>query len=294
MLDNVAAASLTHGIGHVVVSVADVAAARGFYESVGLNEARGERWPAGGNSIVFRLENGQALVLAEGPVASDRELSAAHVALAMTPAAREKVRATGLQVFDYREDRPAEADENFYLVDPSGNRIQIVARDDSGPAGRIDHVAIEVSDIMWAEAFYGDGMGWPILHRVGWSTNDYLRAKAKGEAGIKDAMPGSRYINERYSQFEKERRAVRPNPQLYFDTGAGCTVAVYLASRHYTAPPDRQRVGVPCLGLRAAVALDRVASVLEKFRMPLEVAPAGKSLFFRDLGGNFVEFTSGA
>jgi catechol 2,3-dioxygenase-like lactoylglutathione lyase family enzyme len=298
MLDSVTSASLTEGIGHVVLSVDDLGKARDFYGALGLVEDPGVRWPACGEHAVFPLDDGQFLVVAEGPVPEDRPQSAAHVGLVMAPDARARIAGSGLAVAEYREDNPAEAEDNFYVVDTAGNRLQLLARNRSGVA--IDHVAIEVSDIMWAQYFYGDGMGWALHHRVGWSTEDYLKAKAKGEAGMKDAMPGSRYINERYSQFEKERRAVRPNPQLYQDAGAGCMVATYLAARHYKAPPDDQRIGVPRLGLRAVVGLEHIVETLEKLRMPYEgpVAhpqgtPVERSLFIRDQGGNFVEFTSG-
>lgn len=303
MLDQAAAIGTVAGIGHVVLGVRDLAAARDFYGTLGLAAPIAVAWPDCGRNLVYRLASGQHLVLAQGAGPSEPEASAAHVALALSAAARRRLVAALAEakrpVFDYREDDPAEAGDNCYLVDPSGNRIQLVARGAADGIGAIDHVAIEVSDILWAQAFYGDGLGWTIRYRVGWNTQDYLAAKAKGEAGLKQVMPGSRYWNERYSQFEKERRAIRPNPQIYLDAGNGCGVAVYLASRHYKAPPDTATVGVPRLGFKAKGGFDRLAALLKAMHLPAsgpvvraEGWAKGQSLYVRDPGGNFIAFVT--
>ncbi len=295
----------TAGVGHAVLQVADLDVAVGFYHEVlGFAVDGRDLWPACGKSAGLSAPSGQALVLAEEPLRNDPSASAAHCAFRVSPVARARildaVRAPGGAVHDYREDRPSEAADNVYFADPSGNRVQLVARDGGAASGiqGVDHVGLEVNDILWSETFYGDWLGWEIEHRVGWNTRDYLNAKQRGEAGMREAMPGSRYWNERYSQFETERKALRPNPQLYFGAGAGTSIAVYLASRHYQAPPDDARAGAPRLGIRIPKGrLDDVARMLETHRMPFEGpvrhaagVPVAASIYMREPGGNFLEF----
>ncbi len=229
-----------------------------------------------------------------------------HLGYKVSAAARERitaaVTANGGTVHDYREDRPEEAANNTYIEDPAGNRIQLVvsAKATGTGAAAIDHAAMEVSDILWSEIFFNEWLGWPTLHRIGWNTQDYLAAKAKGEAGMKEAMPGTRYWNERYSPFETERKALRPCPQISFDAGKGCTVVIYLAARHYQLPPDDMTVGTPRIGFRlAAGTLGDLAGTLTTHRVrhsgPISHGDKGAdsaSLYVRDPGGNFLEFTA--
>ena len=293
------------GISHVVVAAGDVAAAVGFYRDVvGLDAVKAGDWWDGMGGAVLVTERGQHVVLADTPPMADLAASARHVAFRVSPAGRDRIlaaaRAQGIELFDYHEDRPSERGDNLYLHDPAGNRVQIVARD--GVAGdgiaAIDHLAIETNDAIWAEEFYGRWFGWPVEFRMGWNTQDYTTAKARGEAGMREAMPGARYWNERYSPFETEKKALRPNPQQYFQVGEA-VVAVYLAARHYEAPSDRLIKGAPRTGLATEPGgLDALAHLLEAkdvaFEGPVSHGaghPITRSLFVRDPGGNFLEFS---
>jgi catechol 2,3-dioxygenase-like lactoylglutathione lyase family enzyme len=298
------AASPVEGLSHLIIETPDIEAAEGFYTKLfGFAPAGHDMWAGCARSSTLRTPSGQYLVLADAkPLNDDRNISAVHQGYAVSPQAREQilaaVRANGGEVFTYREDRPSEAADNVYVIDPCGNRVQLLARA-NGKGAAIDHAAIEVNDILWSEQAFGEWLSMPIDHRVGWASQDYVEAKAAGESA---ALPGSRYWNERYSQFETERKALRPTPQLFFSLSSGSSVAVYLANRNYQAPPDTQRLGTPRLGLRLQKGgIDAVARTLEskriKFEGPVKHGadmPISRSLYMREQGGNFVEFTEKA
>lgn len=295
------AASPVQGLSHLIIETPDIKAAEGFYTKLfGFTPAGSDMWAGCARSATLRTPSGQHLVLADAkPLKADLAISAVHQAYAVSAQTRDQilaaVRAGGGEVFGYREDRPSETADNVYIADPCGNRVQLLARA-NGKVGSIDHAAIEVNDILWSEEAFGQWLAMPIEHRVGWAANDYVEAKAAGEAA---AIPGSRYWNERYSQFETERKALRPTPQLYFSLSSGSSVAVYLANRNYQSTPDTQRLGTPRLGLRVHKGgIDAVARTLEakriKFEGPVQHGagmPISRSLYMREQGGNFIEFT---
>ena len=288
------------GIDHLVIEVGDAAAGEAFYaDLLGFTPAGRDRWPltAKARSAALAAPSGQMLVLAETASRNDPRIAAAHQAYRIAPERRERIQhSNSAAIRTYGEDRPSEQDHRCYLEDPWGNRIQLVAASER-PAG-IDHVAIETNNILWAREFYGTQLGLPIEHRVGWKTLDYLTAKSRGEAAMEEAMPGSRYWNERYSKFETERRMLRPNVQLYFSLGGGTSLAVYLANRLYQAPLDSEVTGTPLIGL--AVAAGAIASVAEALAGsgvvtagPVQLgaaSPLAESLYVRDPGGNFLAF----
>jgi catechol 2,3-dioxygenase-like lactoylglutathione lyase family enzyme len=299
MLDNTESLDLRlAGIDHVAIEVADAAAAEKFYaELLGFTPAGRDRWPVagGGSSAALALASGQHLILTEAAPRNDPRQSAAHVAYRVGQAVRDRI-AASQPVHAYREDRPSEEPHRCYVEDPWGNRIQLVANDAAAPG--LDHVAIETNNILSAREFYGSWLGCAIEHRVGWKTLDYLNAKSRGEADMAEAMPGSRYWNERYSKFEKERRMLRPNVQLYFALGNGTSLAIYLATRRYQAPLDSLAGGTPLLGLATDRArLTGLAEFLRRRGLPVAGPtehgtglPIAASVAVRDPGGNFLVF----
>ncbi len=294
------------GIAHVVVDAPDLARSKSFYESVlGLRSVGSDVVPTAGGSRgeTLSLPSGQLVTLAGTKPLNDLSVSPAHQAYTVTPQTRDKIAAglaaQGIALHRFHEDRPTEADDNYYFDDPAGNRIQLVAQPARGTgANAIDHVAIETHNIHWAREFYGAWLNCPVEHRVGWKTDDYLSAKALGEAGMAAAMPGARYWNERYSKFEKERKALRPNVQVYFTMGRDASLAVYLASRKYQAPRDDQILGAPRTALRTSrKGLDAVASFFGEHGRTVEgpvehdrTSPIAASVYVKDPGGNFLEF----
>lgn len=290
------------GISHVTVEVGDLDAAETFYVStLGFAAVGRDLWPVDGGAPTLTLKAGsQYVVLVKRAPRNDPRTLAAHQAYAMTADARtkliESLTAKGVTIHRFREDRPTEADNNVYIDDPSGNRIQFVARD-AAKALAIDHVGIETNNILWSRQFYESWFGFKVEHRVGWKTSDYVAAKSLGEKGMEAAMPGARYWNERYSQFETERKALRPCAQLYFGLGGGASLAVYLAPRQYQAPRDDLVRGTPCLGLATSdeglkQAVDYLRELGRDCEGPVthgKDSPISASVYVKDPGANFLE-----
>jgi catechol 2,3-dioxygenase-like lactoylglutathione lyase family enzyme len=290
------------GISHVTVEVADLNAAEKFYVgSLGFTAVGHDLWPVeGAPTLTLKAGSGQYVVLAQSTPRNDPRIAANHQAYALSAAARAKLVETlvakGVTVHRFREDRPSEADDNFYIDDPFGNRIQLVVRDGT-PALSIDHVGLETNNILWSREFYANWFGFAVEHRVGWKTSDYVSAKSLGEKGMEAAMPGSRYWNERYSQFETEKKALRPCPQLYFSLGGNTSLAVYLASRLYQAPHDDVVRGTPTLGLATTEeGLKQAVEFLQgqgrDCAGPVshgKSSPISASVYVKDAGANFLE-----
>jgi len=290
---------------HVVIEVSDVARATAFYRSV-LGAGEAAAWPDT-DCTALGLGAGQFLVLA--PAARPRSFAdtGAHVAYRAAPkqvAAIEKRAAdAGIEIARYVEDRPDEVAHNRYFADPDGNRIQIVTGGTDETAPVIDHAGVLVSDIEWADEFWGEALGQTVVHRVGWATGDFVRARAWGE-GKEDMAPGTRRWDQRYRDIPggkpgEGRKVARPCPQLFIDLGAGGVLAIFLAAAHFPEPPPEMVRGRPRIGLRLDDAgLDVLARDLAAAGAQVEGpvkhenGPFKRSLFMRDRCSIFVEFTS--
>src|SRR5581483_1574650 len=204
-----------------------------------------------------------------------------------------RLRAGGVEVHDYHEDRPAEREQNRYCYDPDGNRVQLVA----GGSG-IDHVAVETHDMEWAETFYTQVLGGMVESRVGWHMDDYAAAQRWGK-GQDSCAPGTRRWDVRYQ--EGKEKVPRPNIHIFVDFGGGSVLGVYLATEHRQEPPPDQYSGTPRIGLRAAPGkLEEIAQRLREVRVRVLLSNPetggpfesdGRSLFVRDPSGNFLEIT---
>ena len=132
-------------------------------------------------------------------------------------------------------------------------------------------------------------------HRVGWRTDDYVRAKLWGE-GKEHMAPGTRRWDQRYTVMEQKRRLPRPNTHFFVRLGEEI-LGIYLATQHRQEPPEDQVVGTPRIGFRAGCqTMERVAQALAASRTPMKgpvehpnSASIAASLYIRDPGGNFLE-----
>jgi catechol 2,3-dioxygenase-like lactoylglutathione lyase family enzyme len=291
------------GISHIVVEVSDLKRAKEFYRLLGFEFAGDDRVPECGRSALFQTASGQGVVLCESPQPRSLAETGVHqayrISLSDRDAVAKQLAACAVTIETYKEDRPLEQGDNFYFYDPDGNRIQLVA---SGPPSNkrgkilgIDHAAIECHDLEWAEDFYVKKLGFTVDHRVGWSTEDYARAKLWGE-GKENMAPGTRRWDQRYTVMEQKRRIPRPNTQLFARTG-GEVLGIYLATQHRQEPPEEQIVGTPRIGFRAGrEGMNQTAELLRATRTPIkgpvehpDSAPLAASLYVRDPGGNFLE-----
>jgi catechol 2,3-dioxygenase-like lactoylglutathione lyase family enzyme len=293
-------------IAHAVIEVSDLGRARAFYgDRLGLRLAPDAAWPAT-EELALPCLSGQHVVLKQA--ASPRAFpdTGVHQAYRASPAAIEDIvralGADGVAVHRYREDRPAEQNDNCYFADPDGNRIQLVRQETTVGPGiiAIDHTAMQASDMEWIEDFYGARLGLPVEHRVGWNTADYIAARAWGE-GKDDMAPGTRRWDERYRDIPggkpgQGRRVPRPNMQLFFAMG-NAVLGIAMALAHEQEPPLGQARGTPRTAYWTTRAeLDRAAAALAGTRIatlgPVEHparSPVAASLYLRDPCGNFIE-----
>ncbi len=289
-------------INHISIEVSDLKRSEEFYHHLlGFEPLGRDLWPDSGPSVSFRTAEGQSLILSENPRLGPLPETGAHQAYTTTRSSRDAVakelQHRGIEIHTYREDRPQEVEDNFYFYDPDGNRIQLVASNGQsageGNVQGIDHAAVEVVDLEWAEDFYLNILGLPVAHRVGWSTSDYARAKRWGE-GKEDMAPGTRRWDSLYS--ENRRRVPRANSQLFIQFG-NAVLGLYLATKHRQEPPEEQAVGSPRVAFRTSRrVLDDVARLLDEHRKPFQgpmdhpaSAPIQSSLYLKDPGGNFLE-----
>ncbi len=286
-------------LSHLVIEVDDLAVG-GFYRDVlGFAPLGSDMIGNCGASVTLGAANGGLLVLSRRDDRPDCSATGVHQAYAVGKAARATIAAAlkdrGIAVHTYKEDRPAEEADNFYFADPVGNRVQIVARDDA--AGRpptLDHAAVQVANIWWAEVFYTQTLGCAVEHRVGWKTTDYARAQLWAD-GKEDMAPGTRRLDQRYSSIVNKKAMPRVNLQIYLRMGA-VPFAVYLANQHFQEPPENMLAGTPRAGFSVTnETLDNTARILDAARWPqhgpvlIGEGPIARALYFKDPGGNFIE-----
>ncbi len=289
-------------INHISIAVSDLQRSEEFYHRIlGFEPLGRDLWPDCEHNAAFKTGQGQSLILSEDPYLTKLPETGTHQAYTIGGSGRDAIatelKQRGIEVHSYREDRPQETGDNFYFCDPNGNRIQLVASNGQS-AGKatvqgIDHAAVEVVDLEWAEDFYVNILGLPVAHRVGWSTADFARAIRWGE-GKEDMAPGSRRWDALYT--ENRRRVPRVTAQLYIQFGKAA-LGLYLATKHRQEPPEEQAVGSPRIAFRTdRSVLDNTATLLDEHQKPFQgpmdhppSAPIQSSLYFKDPGGNFLE-----
>jgi len=287
------------GIGHVAIAVADPERARDFYCGLlGFTERPGTRLPHCGDHRLVATRSGQHLALCRATPGPSLAETAIHTAYRMSGSARATalaaLRRGGTEIFTYKEYRPEEGEQNCYVHDPDGNRIQLVA--DPSLAGEgiaaIDHAARQAIDVEWEEKFYVGTLGLAVGHVVGWRTEDYVRAEAWA-AGKENMAPGACRLDKRYFAFPGQpTHRPRPNVQLYVEAGSA-SLALYLAIEHMQEPPEEQLIGTPRIGLKLGRGrLEDVAAALSAAKRRFEgpvAHEAGRSLYLKDPGANFIE-----
>lgn len=289
------------GIGYIALPVSDLKAAKAFYSDLGFRDIGHDLLPNCGTHAAMRAASGQMLALVAAADLPDLRDSGVHQAYRVSTVERQSIitrlEARGETVFRYKEDRPAEENDNFYCFDPSGNRVQLVAAGGLLPGGviAIDHAAVQVADMLWTEHFYTVTLGLTPDHYVGWRTADYVRAR-KWADGEEDMAPGTRRLDKRYTVMVNRKTVPRCNMQLYVKAGIS-VLGFYLSNKHWQETPEEQAIGTPRIALAVPRGeLDRVAKLVavtgRAVEGPVEHAtssPIEASVYFRDTGGNFVE-----
>lgn len=299
------------GIGHVAVNVTDLSAAKAFYcDLLGFHDDRAVTMPHCGSHAVLRAASGQRVVLCHRADWRPLPESGIHTAYRVSPAARDAIAKrlgqADVAILTYKEMREAEQTDNFYCLDPAGNRVQLVRGEDGADQATspdiairaIDHAVVQSFDVEWEERFYVGDLGLAATDVVGWRTADYLRARAWGEG--KEAMaPGIMRWDKRFFVFPgQEPNVARVNVQLFVAAGHD-RLGIYLASQYFQAPPEQLAIGTPRVALSVAnrADLDKIADLLRAagrtWAGPVDhssPSPWASSLYCRDPGFNFLEF----
>lgn len=254
----------------LVLEVRDLAETRAFYER--LFGDTGE-WRQAKGQLTFS-RGPQSVQFVERAKPKSLSDTGYHQAYVVPSAALRDL--TGVE--RWYEDYPAERSLNAYLLDPSGNRVQLMA----GEQGLIDHVAIELHDLELAEIFYANVLGGAVDYCHGWAMDDYAQALAEPDADESHA-PWTRRYDVRYWD---KLRIRRPNMQLFVRFGT-TRLAIILALQHRQEPPPEQHRGTPRLIFSANQPAASLAAYFEGLHVGHEAA--GDTLFLRDPAGNFVE-----
>jgi catechol-2,3-dioxygenase len=269
---------------------------------LGLQDAGTDRLPGFDAHAAFQLPSGQFLVLTgrQGPDTRDTGVhNAFRVSASARTAIAARLSAEHVEIRTYKEDRPREAADNFYFLDPDGNRLQLVIAETAKAKDgveAIDHTVALVYDMLWAESYYGHDLKFVVESRVGVRTADHARAR-RWAAGEEDMAPGTRRLDKLYMTMGGQNEVPRANMQVYFTVG-DAVFGLYLATRHQQEPPEEQIVGAPRTAfITSRGDLDRIAGILQSrrrtFQGPVEhpsSAPFAASLYCKDLSGNFLEF----
>ncbi|MFM2129762.1 MAG: Glyoxalase/Bleomycin resistance protein/Dioxygenase superfamily, partial [Pseudomonadota bacterium] len=172
------AALTARALSHLVIEADDLAIADFYRDALGFTAAGSDLIAECGASVALNAAGGGLLVVSRRTGRPDLSATGVHHAIAVGPKTRERIAGAllseGIEVKTCKEDRPAEAGDNFYFTDPAGNRVQIVTRAglDGGPPA-LDHAAVQVANMWWAEVFYTQTLACAVEHRVGWKTEDY-------------------------------------------------------------------------------------------------------------------------
>lgn len=280
--------ALTQRLAGVVLPASDLGATKKFYGEI-LPEK--SRWSEGERRLSF-TGDGQTLSFVEESKPRFFPESGAHIALRVSPGRMMKIvetlAAAGRQVFTWREDHPRERATSAYVKDPTGHTVQLV------PAGEsdlfLDHVAVEVHDLVLTEAYYTLALGAAVEYAHGTSMDDYAEAKAWGE-GKDPCAPWTRLSVVRVS--DKQRMA-RPNLQLFFSLG-DAYLGLIVAREHRQEPPEELIRGTPRVILDMKMKAEDMFEHLSRLRIkqiapgPLPFLREENRFYLRDPAGNFLE-----
>jgi catechol-2,3-dioxygenase len=286
------------GLSHLVVPVDDLAVAEFYRDTLGFGPGPADSVAECGRSVTLQGAEGGLLVLYEDKDRPDLKATGVHQAYGVSASARGRIldalAAQGIEVHGYKEDNPEEEADNCYFFDAAGNRVQLVTRNTESEHPALDHAAIQVANMWWAETFYQKALGCAVTHRCGWKTDDYTRAQLWAD-GVEDMAPGTRRMDKRYSSMVNKKEMPRVNLQIYLRIGQA-PFALYLANRHFQESPEEARIGTPrtAFAVTAATlneACRRLDAAQWKYEGPVnhKDGPLARALYFRDPGGNFIE-----
>jgi catechol-2,3-dioxygenase len=266
----------------LVVEVANLVATRAFYDRI--FEGSGGAWHTATRSLTY-CHARQKFEFVQRPrprtLGHTGQHTAYHVPAERFEAVIHDLAEQGFPAAWWREDHPAERTPTGYLLDPSGNCVQLMA---GAPGAQlVGHAAIEVHDLELAEPFYVKGLGGQVDYYHGWRMADYAEAKA-WEEGRDACTPWTRRFDVRYWD---KLRVARPNMQLFVRFGSS-VLGLILATEHHQEPPEEVLRGTPRVVLHTNQPTSDVEQHLSGAGVRFESAADGH-VFLRDPAGNYVE-----
>jgi catechol 2,3-dioxygenase-like lactoylglutathione lyase family enzyme len=288
----------------IVSDVGDLAATEAFYDPI-LRHAGGG-WEQTPESVRF-LSNRHALSLHWRQQPQITEAVGRHQAYRVPADLIETIvqelAELGHRAEWWHEDHPSERAVSAYLLDPAGNRVQLVPStpEELKRLGFIDHVGIEVHDLESAEVFYEKVLGGRIDYYHGRRALDYQAALAWRDGGDPCApwtrlWPGAGLSTDP----RHKSHAPHPNQQVYFRFGE-TRLALFLAGKHRQEPPEDQVTGTPRVVFESPLSISTIAQRLAKppisltpeDRLPMTFQVEAPAMYLRDPGGNFVQIGGG-
>jgi hypothetical protein len=284
-------------VAGAVLEVADLSATRSFYEPI---FGSGPGWAAADDRLTYTRDPQRVeFVRRTNPTTlpDSAQHQAYNVPRGHLRAVVARLESAGHEAHWWHEDQPAEREETAYVVDPSGNRAQLVESD--APELILRHFVFEVHDLEPEDVFYVAVLAGAVDYYHGRRMDDYEQATAWGEGNDPSAAPWTRFWPGPSSIAEAARKkggTSHPAQQVF--VGFGPTqIGLVLGTVHRQEPPEEQIVGTPRVVLRARHSVADAIAALGQPRVPLDpegrlrlpFEQQGTSLMMRDPAGRFVE-----
>lgn len=275
----------------VMLEARDLAATRAFYEPI-FSDVPGE-WQQERDRLTYRA-GCQTIEFGRRPRPRSFADSGQHQAYRVRPSRLRSLAGdlerAGHEVNWWHEDNPPEREVTAYVLDPAGNRVQLVPSDDLGLL--LDHAALEVHAFDYCEHVYRKVLGGQIRYYHGWRVEDEANAKAWGR-GDDPCFPWTRRDNPGWFDFaragtnDRNLRVPRPATQVFLGFG-NTTLGLISASRVRQEPPEEIIRGLPRLILHSArPAAEAFVQISRTLPLPHETE--GRTAYLRDPDGNFAE-----
>ena len=274
----------------VVLDASDLGRTQAFYDEV--FQHAGGAWESSKTEITYGAGDQTIGFVRRGRSRRFEDDSGYHTAYRVPRTRLDaivgKLTASGATVRWWSEDAPREQDLSAYLLDPDGNRVQLVPADDDDPL-LLDHAAIEIFQFDYCQVIYGNALGGAVDSYHGWRWAEQLEAR-RWAAGEIPSAPWTKRMNPGYRDFlllgstDARKGVPRPNTQVFLRYGE-TRVGLISATRNRQEPRPEILRGTPRLIFASDLPASELMEALAA-RQPLPMERDGTSVFLRDPDGN--------
>ncbi len=275
----------------IILEVRDLAATRAFYEPIFRD--RPGKWREDRGRLLY-VAGPQIIEFVKRPRPRSFADSGQHQAYRVRPSrlrtlAQELGRA-GHEVNWWHEDNPPEREVTPYILDPDGNRVQLVGSDHLDLL--MDHATVEIHAFDYCEHVYRKVLGGNVTYYHGWRVEDEKNAEAWG-SGDDPVLPWCRRDNPGWHDFvrlhtsDRGLRVPRPATQVF--VGFGKTfLGLISASKVRQELPEEVMRGLPRLVLHSSRSADESFAHIAA-TLPIHWEKDSPTAYLRDPDGNFAE-----